>query len=235
MSATKQRLIDGALRAVREHGIAGVSARTIAAAAGVNQALVFYHFGSVDDLLAAACREATQARVAVYAGRFESVASLRELLDLGREVHAEEHKLGNVSVLAQMLAGAQSDPRLAGATADSLRMWTVQVETVLARLLKDTPVSEIADVTGLATAISAAFVGLELYQAADPAGAQHALTAIEQLAVLLEVVDDLGPVARRALRAKLSTKASKATKAGKIGKATKATKAGKIGKAPRPA
>lgn len=204
MADTKQRLIDGALKAVREHGIAGVSARTIAAAAEVNQALVFYHFGTVDELLGAACREATQARVAFYAKRFAAVTTLRELLDLGREMHAEEHKLGNVSVLAQMLAGAQSDPRLADATADSLRMWTVQVETVLTRLLKDTPVSEIADVPGLATAISGAFVGLELYEAVDPAGAQQALTAIEQLAVLLEVMDDLGPVARRALRAKLN-------------------------------
>jgi len=204
MSTTKQRLIEGALQAVREHGIAGVSARTIAAAADVNQALVFYHFGSVDDLLAAACREATKARVAVYAERFARVTTLRELLDLGREVHAVEHKLGNVSVLAQMLAGAQSDPRLAGGTADSLRMWTVEIEAVLSRLLKDTPVSEIADVAGLATAISAAFVGLELYEAVDPAGAQQALTAIEQLAVLLEVIDDLGPVARRALRAKVA-------------------------------
>jgi len=204
MSNTKQRLIEGALQAIREHGIAGVSARTIAAAAEVNQALVFYHFGSVDDLLAAACREATRARVAVYAERLASVMSLRELLDLGRAVHAEEHKLGNVSVLAQLLAGAQSDPRLASATADSLRMWTVEIETVLSRLLKDTPVSEVAEVPGLATAISAAFVGLELYEAVDPAGAQQALTAIEQLAVLLEVMDDLGPVARRALRAKLT-------------------------------
>lgn len=204
MSGTKERLVAGAMRAIREHGIAGVSARTIAAAAEVNQALVFYHFGSVDELLAVACREATGARVAFYTERFAEVATLRELLDLGREMHAEEHRLGNVAVLAQMLAGAQSDPRLAEATAASLRMWTEQIEAVLTRLLKDTPVSEIADVPGLATAISAAFVGLELYAAVDSEGAQSALTAIEQLAVLLEVMDDLGPVARRALRAKLN-------------------------------
>lgn len=34
MSDTKQRLLDGAIAAIREHGIAGVSARTIGAAAG---------------------------------------------------------------------------------------------------------------------------------------------------------------------------------------------------------
>ncbi|WP_043716330.1 TetR family transcriptional regulator, partial [Kutzneria sp. 744] len=59
MAETRQRLIDGAIETIRQHGIAGTSARTIAATAGVNQALVFYHFGSVNDLLKAACLAAT--------------------------------------------------------------------------------------------------------------------------------------------------------------------------------
>ena len=51
--------------------------------------------------------------------------------------------------------------------------------------------------------MSAAFIGLELYEGVDPAGARAALDALDRLAVLLEVMDDLGPLARRALRAKL--------------------------------
>src|SRR6266496_6821577 len=111
MADTRERLIEGALDALREHGIAGVSARTIAAAAGVNQALVFYHYGSVHELLAAACVASTRERVGEYRARFTTVGSLRELLDVGREVHARESSLGNVSVLAQLLAGAQHDQR----------------------------------------------------------------------------------------------------------------------------
>src|SRR5262245_37410043 len=128
MSAdTRQRLLDGAFAALRQHGVAGVSARTIAAAAGVNQALVFYHFGSVDELLAAACDAATRARVAVYAKELERVRSLRDLLDVGRRLHEEERRLGNVTVLAQLLAGAQSDARLVEPTAQALRQWTDQI------------------------------------------------------------------------------------------------------------
>jgi AcrR family transcriptional regulator len=41
MADTRQRLIDGAIETIRKHGITGTSARTIASAAGVNQALVF--------------------------------------------------------------------------------------------------------------------------------------------------------------------------------------------------
>ncbi|SCG48307.1 TetR/AcrR family transcriptional regulator [Micromonospora coxensis] len=203
MAGTRQKLIDGALAAIRAHGIAGVSARTVAAAAGVNQALVFYHFGTVDDLLAEACRSATEARVAAYRERFAEVRSLRELLDVGRVLHEQERTQGNVAVLAQLLAGAQTDPRLTGPTATALGLWTAEIESVLRRLLRDSPAAPVADPAGLARAVSAAFVGLELFEGVDPAGAHDALAALERLAVLVEVLDDLGPLARRALRAKL--------------------------------
>jgi AcrR family transcriptional regulator len=207
LSETKQRLVDGALTAIREHGIAGASARNIAAAAGVNQALIFYHFGTVDDLLTTACKISTAARIASYAQRFAAVGSMRELLDVGLVLHAEEKALGNVSVLAQLLAGAQTDQKLAGPTAAALRLWTDQIEETLRRLLAGSPFAEVTDVRGLARAVSAAFIGLELYEGVDPDAAASALAALGQLAVLVEVVDDLGPVARRALRAKLARRA----------------------------
>jgi AcrR family transcriptional regulator len=200
---TRQKLIDGALEAIRQYGIAGVSARTVAAAAGVNQALVFYHFGSVDDLLAEACLSATAGRIALYRERLGRVDSLRALLDLGRALHEEERGLGNVAVLAQLLAGAQMQPRLAGPTAQALALWVAEIETVLTRLLAPTPLDGIADVGGLARAVSAAFIGLELFEGVDPAGAGAALGALEQLAVLVDVMEELGPVARRAVRARL--------------------------------
>ncbi|MEN3613211.1 TetR/AcrR family transcriptional regulator [Plantactinospora sp. ZYX-F-223] len=201
MSDTKQRLLDGTLAAIGAHGIAGISARTIASAAGVNQALVFYHFGSVDELLAAACTANTAERVATYSARFTEVRTLRELLDVGRALHEQEKELGHVSVLAQLLAGAQTDRRLAESVAAALRLWVDEIESVLRRLLVGSPFAEIADVGGLARAISGAFVGLELYEGVDQAGAARAFAALEQLALLIDIVDDLGPVPRRALKA----------------------------------
>ncbi|SDS78408.1 TetR/AcrR family transcriptional regulator [Actinoplanes derwentensis] len=205
MNDTKQRLLDGALTALREHGVTGVSARTIGAAAGVNQALVFYHYKSVDELLGAACLAATRERVTAYADRFAAVGSLRELLQVGLDLHASELAGGNVSVLAQMLAAAQTGERLATPTAAALQLWTDEIEIVLNRLLTGSPVAEVADIPGLSRAVSAAFVGLELFEGVDPAGARQALAALDQLAVLVEVVDELGPIARRALRSKVKS------------------------------
>jgi len=202
MTGTRERLLDGAMRAIREHGIAGVSARTVAAAAGVNQALVFYHFGTVDELLVAACRVATEERVARYRERFAGVRSLRELLDLGRELHTEESRQGNVTVLAQLLAGAQTDARLAAPVRSALHLWSDEIESVLDRLLAGSPLADVADPAGLAHAVAAAFIGLELYEGVDPGGTGAALDALQRLAVLLDVVEELGPVARRALRSR---------------------------------
>jgi AcrR family transcriptional regulator len=197
---TRSRLLDGAIETLRTKGIAGASARSIAAAAGVNQALVFYHFGSVDELLTAAIQHGAQQRVAAYRDRFASVTSLRELLDLGRSLHADERAAGNLAVLAQMLAGAQTDARLGPATAAGLGLWAAEIEKVLARILGSGPLAGIADTGGLARAVAAAFIGLELYDGVDTDGADRAMSALEQLATLTNMLEDLGPIARKTIQ-----------------------------------
>lgn len=198
--ATKTKLLEGALRALSEQGIAKTSARTIAAAAGVNQALVFYHFGSVDELLAAACRHGAEQVVARYRARLDEVGTLAELLALGREMHEQEKAEGHVAMLGQLLAGAQTQPRLAPATAAGLDLWIAEIEKVLTRVLTPTPLGEFADPAGLARAVAASFVGIELYEGVDAEGAGAALAALDQLALLLSALEDLGPVAQRAVR-----------------------------------
>jgi AcrR family transcriptional regulator len=200
---TKEKLLEGALRTLTEQGIAKTSARTIAAAAGVNQALVFYHFGSVDELLAAACRHGSEQRVSRYRERLDAVSSLSELLEFGREMHEEERAAGHVAVLGQLLAGAQTQPRLAPATAAGLALWIEEIEKVLIRVFSSTPLGEFADPAGLARAVAASFVGIELYEGVDGEGAGRALDALEQLSVLVTAVEDLGPLAQRAIRHRL--------------------------------
>lgn len=197
---TRERLLDGALRTLVEQGIAKTSARSVAAAAGVNQALIFYHFGSVDELLSAACRRGAEQRVARHRERLRKVTSLSELLAFGREMHAEERDAGHVAVLGQLLAGAQTHARLAPATAAGLDLWIDEIEGVLRRVLAGGPVDGMVDPAGLARAVAASFVGMELYEGVDPEGAGAALDALEQLGGLMAALDELGPVAQKAVR-----------------------------------
>ncbi|MEU6088164.1 TetR/AcrR family transcriptional regulator [Streptomyces sp. NPDC047085] len=200
---TKTKLLEGALRVLTEQGIAKTSARTVAAAAGVNQALVFYHFGSVDELLAAACRYGAEQTVARYRDRLAAVGSLSELLAVGRAMHEQERAVGHVALLGQLLAGASTHPGLGPATTAGLDLWITEIEQVLRRVLAGTPFGEFTDPAGLARAVAASFVGIELYEGVDEAGAHAALDALEQLGALAAALEDLGPVAQRAVRHRL--------------------------------
>ncbi|CAM5259595.1 TetR family transcriptional regulator [Streptomyces xanthochromogenes] len=196
---TRLKLLDGALRTVVEQGIAKTSARSIATTAGVNQGLIFYHFGSVDELLAAACVHGAEQRVSRYRERLSALNSLTELLDFARAMHAEERAAGQVAVLGHLLAAGQTSAVLAAATADGLALWIEELETVLTRLLDATPLASFTDPAGLARAAAASFVGIELYEGVDPAGAARALESLEQLAVLAEALDGLGALSQRAV------------------------------------
>ncbi|CAM5645910.1 TetR/AcrR family transcriptional regulator [Streptomyces avidinii] len=199
-AATREKLLEGALRTVAEQGVAKTSARTIAATAGVGQGLIFYHFGSVDELLAAACRFGAEQRVARYRERLAALGSLGELLEFARSMHAEERAAGNVALLGQLLAAGQSSPVLAAATADGLGLWIRELEEVLTRLLAATPLAGYADPAGLARATAASFIGIELYEGVDPNGAGSALDALEQLAGLATVLEGLGSLSQRVVR-----------------------------------
>jgi len=201
--STRDKLLRATQEALVEDGIAHLSARTVAARAGVNQALVFYHFGTVSELVGAAARSLSDQSVAHYRERFAAVQSLGGLLALGEEVHAHEQDTGNVAVMAQLMAGAQRDEVLAGAARHAMDVWRQEVETVVRRVLEPSPLGAVVDAAGLARAVSAAFIGLELYEGVDAPGAASALAALAQLGVLVEVLDDLGPVARRAVGARL--------------------------------
>ncbi|WP_295697075.1 TetR/AcrR family transcriptional regulator [Lapillicoccus sp.] len=219
---TRRRLIEATMETIRTQGIAKVSARTIAAAGGVNQALVFYHFGTVDALIAHACVVSTRERVDSFRARFDAVTTFTGLVQLGRTLHEEEAALGNVTVLGQTLAGSQANPALAAATGEALGMWTEELERVLGRLLADSPFGELLEPRLLAELVSSAFIGIELVaptRVADgyaagaggiPGGGGAAARtmdtagdALARLEGLARSIDGLGPVARRALRTAL--------------------------------
>jgi AcrR family transcriptional regulator len=202
-TSTRDKLLDAAAEVLRTEGLSALSARSVAARAGVNQALVFYHFGSVAELVETALRRSADLAVATYRNRFDDVASFTELLVLGRELHAAERDRGNVAQMAQVMSGALADDTLARAGRYALEQWTRQIETVLGRLLADSPLRGLVEPAGLARAVGASFLGLELYEGVDPVGAASAMGALESLGNLLEMVDGLGPVGTRAVRSQI--------------------------------
>ena len=185
---TRARLMDGAIETLRRQGYAAASARTIAATAGVNQALIFYHFGSVDELLATACRQTAAAHLALYEARLGSASTVREVLAAGR--------LLPMAPVVQLLSGARTSESLAAACREVVARWTALTEQALQRLLRGSPLADLCDLPGLARALTAAALGFELYDAVDAVAAANAVVALDQLGALAEAA----PLTRRAVR-----------------------------------
>lgn len=211
--STQDRLLDAAAAALAEDGLAGVSARTVAARAQVNQALVFYHFGTVDELLEAAVRRSVDLAVATYRDRFADVTSLGDLLTLGRDLHRTEQERGNVAQMAQVMAGARRSPTLASAGKYAMDRWTAEVESAVVRVLPGTPLAGLVDPRGLAQAVAAGFVGLELYDGVDPEAAAGALGSLDAIGALIAAFEGLPPMAVRAVRSRARKAVARATAA----------------------
>lgn len=189
---TKQKLRRAARQVVCDEGLSGASARKIAACAGVNQALVFYHFSSVSELLEAASGEAIEASVEYYRSAFDDVTSINDLVRVARHLHEREHALGNVTFMAQMLSGAHHDPVVARATRFAMDAWSAEVRVALDRVLGDGPLAGLVDTAGLADLVCAGFIGIELFGSADPKGAERAIGVLEQIGGLIDLLGNLG-------------------------------------------
>jgi AcrR family transcriptional regulator len=200
---TRDKLLDATGEVLADGGLSAVSARTIARRAEVNQALVFYHFGSVAELVEESLRRSADLAVGTYRNRFDDVTTFTELLELGREVHRAERERGNVARMAQVMAGAQGDETLARAGRYAIDLLTRQLENVLNRLLATSPLRGLVEPADLSRAVAAAYIGLELYEGVDPDGASSALGVLASLGGLIELVDGLGPVRSRAVRSQV--------------------------------
>jgi len=200
---TRAVLLDAAAGTLREGGLAGLSARHVAARAGVNQALIFYHFGNLMHLVDAACRAAVDASIHDYQEQFAAAETFRDLLAVGRELHRRERAAGNVAMTAQLMSGAQHNEQLAATARYCLARWNDELEAVVTRLIERSALGGLLDPAGLTRLVSSGFLGLELYEGIDGAAAQQALNTLERLADLGEIVDELPAIARRALRAKM--------------------------------
>ena len=164
---TRDRLLTAARACLRQEGIAGVSARAIARHGDLNQALVFYHFSSVDGLLQAVARTDAERRALLYADRLVGVTTLKELVSVGRQIHEVEFAEGNTAVLAQLVAGAASSSELGVAVQDGMQTWTTLVEDALARVVAGTPLAAVVPLGDVAYAIASLFLGLELMGGVD--------------------------------------------------------------------
>ena len=179
---TRGALIEGAIEALREDGFGGASARSIAARARCNQGLVFYHFGSVANLLLAALDEVSARRLQEYERAVEGVTSLASLVEVASRIFQEDLDKGYVTVLAEMIAGASSTPGLGSEVAKRIKPWRSFAKNAVGRVLGESVSSD-----NVAHAVVALYLGLELLAHLD-GDRKPAAALFEQAAVLTPLI-----------------------------------------------
>ena len=191
---TRAALISAAIGTLGESGFAAASARRIAQRAGCNQALVFYHFGSVHDLLIAALEEVSARRMDAYRGLLDRTGTLAELASAAREVFEADLDAGHLRVLAEMISGAQSVPGLGERVAGVLAPWREFALEAVRDVMAASPVGPLVPPEQVAHAVVAGILGLEMLASLDGDRAA-ALALFDRARDLGDLLDRLRPVA----------------------------------------
>jgi AcrR family transcriptional regulator len=160
-SATRDRLVEAALTTLRTHGFPGTTARAIARTGKLNQALIFYHFGSLDRLLLAALDLTSTQRLARYQSALTDVRSMTELIDVMSRLYAEDVEVGHVAAVQEMVAGGSSVPSLRLEVVARMEPWVRFADEVITRMLKGTFLESVLPTKDFAYAAVALYFGIE--------------------------------------------------------------------------
>ena len=187
---TKLVIVEAALGTLKARGFAGASARAIASEGGFNQALIFYHFGSVRNLLLAVLDLISERRMAEYGPAFERARTPTELAALARTIYADDLERGYITVLGEMVSGGVGDPELGVEVAARIEPWIAMVERKLEQLLRGTPVPLLASPRDLAFGLVALYFGVDMlsHLQSDRSRAESLLDLATRLSSLAEAV-----------------------------------------------
>lgn len=164
---TREKIIDATLRTVTTEGLVGTSARAIARTGEFNQALVFYHFGSIEELLLEALDAAVSRRTRRFGPRLEAAQDLGDLLEVVERLFGARSGADNAAVAA-IVSGWPANSEVGCRIVDILRPWEELVESSMQRCLSSTPVAGLLPMDELSYVISSLVFGVEMMRRVDP-------------------------------------------------------------------
>jgi AcrR family transcriptional regulator len=159
---TRRRFVQAAIETLKSEGFAGASARAIAERAGSNQGLIFYHFGSVTNLLLAALDDVSRQRLEQYATVVASVQSSAELVEAATAIFREDLDAGYVTVLVEMIAGANATPGLGPEVAARIGPWFTFAQEAIDKTLGGSGLGSVLPGGDVAYGVVALYLGLEM-------------------------------------------------------------------------
>ncbi len=169
MADTKERLVEAALATIKEEGYGGTTARAIAGRAGVNQALIYYYFGDIKNLLLAALDETSAKRMQSYQALLEKTETIEDLVQLAKDIYREDLAAGHVTVLSELIAGSLQHRELGPEVIRRLRPWIDFAEQSITKVTRGSVLETLIPARDVAVRIVAFYLGIDLLHQLDPA------------------------------------------------------------------
>ena len=177
---TRAAVIDATVDALAEHGFSATSARAVAKRAGVAPGAVFYHFGSMDDLLAQVFTTCLDRRIARLRGALDVPAA--GLPAAFTEAVRDDFSRAESRALLELVVGAITSPVLASRVREGLDRSFAFTREVIDTLLADSPLASALPLDLVAQVAASAFFGLAIM---DLVGADVDIDGMTSLANLL--------------------------------------------------
>jgi AcrR family transcriptional regulator len=157
--------------------------------------LIFYHFGSVANLLLAGLDSVSARRMRQYGEAVDHAGSPTELVDVATAIFRDDLDAGYVAVLVEMIAGASSTPGLGPEVSARLGPWFAFAEQAVTTALGP-PLDGVLPPGDVAYAIVALYLGLEMltHLDGDRARALGLFAHAKNLAALLEAMTPTTPM-----------------------------------------
>jgi AcrR family transcriptional regulator len=187
---TKDRIVEATLSVLKANGYAGASARAIAAEGGFNQALIFYHFGAVRNVLLAALDRTSADRMTAYREAAAEAVDIPALVAVAGTIYREDLGSGHITVLAELIAGASADPGLGPEIVERITPWIEFAREQFERVTDGSPLGQLVPADDAAYAIVAQLLGLEMLTHLD--GSTERAERLFQLAASFAGVLALG-------------------------------------------
>jgi len=161
--------VQATVELMAETGIDRVRTRSIAERAGVNQALVHYHFGSIDALVMEAAQHALLEELGPAIDALRSGATLQEGVAAMLEWIAQSgRRTPGATILAEAMVKATRDPTFRRWTRDASRRFRAIILERLAAARDHDDIDPALDIEATAILLAAAFDGLLFHRLVDP-------------------------------------------------------------------